>query len=51
MTPEEYCARQSSPEAQGGMSFAAAFAEVMNRKKGAGKDNNGNGQGNDKTEQ
>ena len=39
MTPEEYCARQSSPEAQGGMSFAAAFAEVMKRNKGTGKDN------------
>lgn len=50
MTPEEYYAQQSAPEAQNGMSFAAAVAEVMKRSKGAGKDN-GNGQGNDKTEQ
>jgi flagellar biosynthetic protein FliO len=50
MSPEEYYAQQSSPEAQNGMSFAAAFAEVMKRNKGTGKDN-GNGQGNDKTEQ
>ncbi len=38
MTVEEYNAHTSSPESQGGMSFAAAFAEVMKRKKGTEKD-------------
>lgn len=49
MTPEEYNAQQPAAEPKNGMPFAAAVAEVI-RKKGAGKDN-GNGQGNDKTEQ
>ena len=40
MTPEEYSERVSSPESQnGGMSFASAFAEVIKKKNGTGKDN------------
>ncbi|MBP3857774.1 MAG: flagellar biosynthetic protein FliO [Ruminiclostridium sp.] len=38
MTPEEYSERSSSPEPQTGMGFAAAFAEVIKGKTGAGKD-------------
>ena len=55
MTPEEYNAQQQTPESRSGMTFAAAFAEVM-KNRGSGKEN-GNGQdninstGNDKTEQ
>lgn len=38
MTAEEYSESMSSPAAQGGMSFASAFAEVIKGKKGTGKD-------------
>ena len=39
MTPEEYSERASSPEQGKTMSFAAAFAEVVKKKKGTEKDN------------
>ncbi len=55
MTPEEYNAQQETPESRSGMTFAAAFAEVMKRK-GEEKENGNDqeqsvDQGNDKTEQ
>ena len=39
MTPEEYSESMSSPGSQGAVSFASAFTEVLNRRKGTGKDN------------
>ena len=53
MTPEEYNAQ--TPETRSGMTFAAAFAEVM-KNRGAGKENGNDTEfsgdkGNDKAEQ
>ena len=52
MTPEEYYARQSSPQAPNAVSFASAFADALRGKKGDPQKENGNGddKGNNKTE-